>query len=64
VRFGMEIVRARTRALVLGPERLHTMGHMAQAKTRFEEASCGPKSELSAELDAVHQGRKSDCPQS
>ena len=47
--------------LVLGPERLHTVvGHVARAKARFEEASRGLKSQLSAELDAVHQGRKPD----
>ena len=45
--------------LVLGPERLHTMlGYLARAKARFEGASREFKSRLRAELDAVHQERR------
>jgi Sec-independent protein translocase protein TatA len=64
--FGMEILLVLVLGLlVLGPERLHTLlGHVAQAKARFEGASRGLKSWLSAELDAVHQGRKPECSQS
>ena len=48
--------------LVLGPKRLHTMlGHIAQAKARFEEASRGFKSQVAAELDAAPPNCKTDC---
>jgi Sec-independent protein translocase protein TatA len=39
--------------LVLGPKRLHTvLADVARAKARFEEASRGFKSQLTAELEA------------
>jgi Sec-independent protein translocase protein TatA len=48
--------------LVLGPKQLHTLlGHAARAKAQFEEASRGFKSQLAAELDAVHQDRETDA---
>ena len=48
--------------LVLGPKRLHAMlAHVARAKAQFEEASRGFKSQLAAELDAVHQGKETDA---
>ena len=48
--------------LVLGPKQLHTLlGHVARAKSQFEEASRGFKSQLAAELDAAHQEGKTDC---
>jgi Sec-independent protein translocase protein TatA len=47
--------------LVLGPKQLHTLlGHVAQAKAQFEEASRGFRSQLAAELDATHQKEKTD----
>ena len=43
--------------LVLGPKRLHTvLADVARAKARFEEASRGFKSQLTAELEADSQG--------
>jgi Sec-independent protein translocase protein TatA len=43
--------------LVLGPKRLHTvLGDVARAKAKFEEASRGFKSQLTAELEAASQG--------
>ena len=43
--------------LVLGPKRLHTvLADVARAKARFEEASRGFKSQLTAELEAASQG--------
>jgi Sec-independent protein translocase protein TatA len=48
--------------LVLGPKQLHTLlGHVARAKAQFEEASRGLKAHLAAELDAAHQGGKTDA---
>jgi Sec-independent protein translocase protein TatA len=48
--------------LVLGPKHLHTLlGHVARAKAQFEEASRGFKSQLAAELDAVHQDEETDA---
>jgi Sec-independent protein translocase protein TatA len=48
--------------LVLGPKQLHTLlGHVARAKTQFEKASHGFKSQLAAELDAVHQDVETDA---
>ena len=45
--------------LVLGPKRLHTLlGHVAQAKAQFQEASRSFKSQLAAELDAPHAEEK------
>ena len=54
--FGTEILFILMLALlVLGPKQLHTLlGHLARAKSRFEEASRGFKSQLEAELDAAH----------
>ena len=47
--------------LVLGPKQLHTLlGHVARAKAQFEEMSRGFKSQLAAELDAVHQDGQTD----
>jgi Sec-independent protein translocase protein TatA len=43
--------------LVLGPKRLHSvLADVARAKARFEEASRGFKSQLTAELEADSQG--------
>jgi Sec-independent protein translocase protein TatA len=53
--------------LVLGPKQMHTLlgqvalGHVARAKTQFEEASRGFKSQFAAELDARHQEGESDA---
>jgi Sec-independent protein translocase protein TatA len=42
--------------LVLGPKRLHTvLADVARAKARFDEASRGFKSQLTAELEAAPQ---------
>lgn len=47
--------------LILGPRRLHTLiGRVARAKTQFEEASRGLKSQFEAELDVTHQERETD----
>jgi Sec-independent protein translocase protein TatA len=63
VGFGTEILfLLMLGLLVLGPKRLHTMlGHIAQAKARFEEASRSFKSQLAAELDAAPRNCKTDC---
>jgi Sec-independent protein translocase protein TatA len=43
--------------LVLGPKRLHTvLAKVARAKARFEQASRGFKSQLTAELEASSHG--------
>ena len=43
--------------LVLGPKRLHmVLAEVARAKARFEEASRGFKSQLTAELEAGSHG--------
>ena len=48
--------------LILGPKQLHTLlGHVERAKTQFEEASRGFKSQLAAELDATHQEGETDA---
>jgi len=48
--------------VVLGPKRLHTiLGHVARAKTEFENAARGLKSQLAAELDAVPEVGATDC---
>ena len=48
--------------LVLGPKQLHTLlGHVARVKAQFDEASRGFKSQLAAELDAVHQDGETDA---
>ena len=48
--------------LVLGPKQLHTLlRHMVRAKAQFEEASRGFKSQIAAELDAVHQHGETDA---
>jgi Sec-independent protein translocase protein TatA len=56
VGFGTEILFMLMLGLVvLGPKRLHAMlGHVARAKAELENATRGMKSQLSAELDAVH----------
>jgi hypothetical protein len=47
--------------LVLGPKQLHTMlAHVARAKAKFEDASRGFKSQLTAELEAGHREGKAD----
>jgi Sec-independent protein translocase protein TatA len=47
--------------LVLGPKQLHALlRHVARAKTQFEEASRGLKSQLEAELEATHQESETD----
>ena len=48
--------------LLFGPKQLHTLlGHVARAKDQFEEASRGFKSQVTAELDAVHQEGETDA---
>ncbi|HET9308421.1 MAG TPA: hypothetical protein VFO46_20555 [Candidatus Sulfotelmatobacter sp.] len=48
--------------LVLGPKQLHTLlGRVARAKAQFEETSRSFKSQLAAELDAVHRYGESDA---
>ena len=50
--------------LVLGPKQLHALfGHVARAKTHFEEQSCGFNYRLAAELDATHQEGETDASQ-
>jgi Sec-independent protein translocase protein TatA len=63
VGLGTEILFILTLGLlVLGPKQLHTLlGHAARVKARFEEASRGFKSQLAAELDAVHQDGEADA---
>jgi hypothetical protein len=39
----------------------HIVGHVARAKTQFEEASRAFKSQFAAELDARHQEGESDA---
>jgi Sec-independent protein translocase protein TatA len=58
VGFGAEILFILLLGLlVLGPKRLHTvLADMARAKAKFEEASRGFKSQLTAELKADSQG--------
>ncbi len=60
--FGTEILFILLLGLILlGPKRLHTtLGHVARAKARYEEASRGFKSQLAAELEAKHDGPGSD----
>jgi len=60
--FGAEILFILMMGLlVLGPKRLHTMlGHVGRAKARFEEASRGFTSQLTAELDPTHQEGEAD----
>jgi len=55
VGFGTEILFiVMLGLLVLGPEQVHTLlGHVARAKSQFEAASRGFKSQLAAELDAA-----------
>jgi Sec-independent protein translocase protein TatA len=62
VGFGTEILFILVLGLlVLGPKRVHIMlGQVARAKTRFEKAGNDFKSQLSAELDALHEKRKPD----
>jgi Sec-independent protein translocase protein TatA len=57
VGFGAEILFILLLGLlVLGPKRLHTvLADVARAKARFEEASRGFKSQLTAELEAAPQ---------
>jgi Sec-independent protein translocase protein TatA len=48
--------------LVLGPKQMHTiLGRVAQAKTEFENAARGLRSQLSAELDAAPGAGTTDC---
>jgi Sec-independent protein translocase protein TatA len=48
--------------LVLGPKQMYTLlGHVARAKTQFEEASRGFKSQLAAELDGPNQEAETDA---
>lgn len=48
--------------LVLGPKQLHRLlGQVARAKAQFEETSRSFKSQLAAELDAVHQDEETDA---
>ena len=61
--FGTEILFILMLGLLaLGPKQLHALlGHVARAKAQFEEASRGIKSQLAVELDAAHQGGKTDA---
>jgi len=58
VGFGAEILFILLLGLlVLGPKRLHiVLADVARAKARFEEASRGFKSQLTAELEADSHG--------
>ena len=48
--------------LVLGPKQMHALlGHVARAKSQFEKASRGFKSQLEAELDSTHQKGETDA---
>jgi Sec-independent protein translocase protein TatA len=48
--------------LVLGPKRSYKLlGHVARAKTQFEETSRGFKSQLAAELDSTPQAEETDA---
>ena len=60
--FGTEILFVLMLGLLLlGPKQLHTLlGHVARVKSQLEQASRGLKSQLAAELDAVHQDGKTD----
>jgi Sec-independent protein translocase protein TatA len=47
--------------LVLGPKQLHKLlEHVVRAKAQFEQATRGLKSQLTAELQAAHQGKEAD----
>jgi Sec-independent protein translocase protein TatA len=63
VGFGTEILFFLVLGLlVLGPKRLHRMlAHVARVKAKFEDASRGFKSQLTAELDAAPRNCKTDC---
>jgi len=65
VGFGTEILFMLMLGLVvLGPKRLHAMlGHVAQAKAELEKATRGIRSQLGAELDAVHHEGKTEIAQ-
>ena len=54
--FGTEILFfGALGVLVLGPKQLHTViGHLAQAKARFQEITQAFKSQLVEELDGEH----------
>jgi Sec-independent protein translocase protein TatA len=60
---GMEIMFVLLLGLLtLGPERLHTMlAHVARAKAELEDATRGLKSQLAAELGAMHRASENDC---
>jgi Sec-independent protein translocase protein TatA len=64
VGFGTEILFIVMLGLVvLEPKQLHAMlGHVARAKAELENATRGIKSQLAAELDAAHQGSKTEAP--
>ena len=48
--------------LIFGPKQLHTLlRHVARAKAQFDEASRSFKSQLAAELDAVHEDGETDA---
>lgn len=61
--FGTEILFVLMLGLlVLGPKQLHALlGHVARAKSQFEEASRGFKSQIAAELVATHQEEQTDA---
>ena len=52
--FGTEILfLLMLGVVVLGPKQLHTMlADVARARAKFQDASCGLKSQLTAELEA------------
>jgi Sec-independent protein translocase protein TatA len=62
VGLGTEILLLLMLALVvLGPKQLHAMlGHAARAKTKFENATRGIRSQLTAELEAGDREGKAD----
>ena len=61
--FGIEVLFIIVLGLlVLGPKQLHTLlGHVARAKSQFEEVSRSLKSQLATELEATHHEEKADA---
>jgi Sec-independent protein translocase protein TatA len=62
VGFGTEILFMLVLGLLLlGPKRLPTiLGHVARAKTQFENATRSFKSQLQAELEGQHENGEAD----
>jgi Sec-independent protein translocase protein TatA len=63
VGFGTEILFVLVLGLLLlGPRQLHALlGHVTRAKTKFEEASRGFKSQIATELNATRQEVPNDA---